>query len=110
LFCQTSLQVGHQPLFRAWCSGRCAHACTLSCMLSCILSWLTAAHQKYAENTLFGTGRTQLRCMNGSEPCNGRFTDDRLQRALSEKVYRRYVEAEALDATRAANIDGLVQC
>jgi len=67
--------------------------------------------QRYAEQTLFGDGRSSLRCMDssGSEPCGGRFSEDTLASVLSPQVFQQYQEALARDALQAAQL-ALVGC
>ncbi len=64
----------------------------------------------YVEQTLFGDGKTQLKCMNSTGAgCIGYFTDQVLQKSLSVKVYEKYQEAITRDAIKLAAIN-LVAC
>eukprot|EP01036_Dinobryon_divergens_P024455 gene24455-32905_t len=64
------------------------------------------------EQTVFGDGRSNLKCMDssGSVPCGGRFSDATLKKVLSDKVFSKYQEALTRDALKAANIGNLVAC
>jgi hypothetical protein len=67
--------------------------------------------QHYAEQTLFGDGRTTLKCMSAvGEPCPGFFTESMLRASLSEKVLAKFSEAQTRDVLKAAQIDDLVTC
>eukprot|EP01039_Chlorochromonas_danica_P006965 gene6965-7706_t len=65
----------------------------------------------YAEQTVFGNGRSHLQCMNTTgDPCSGYFPDSMLQLALPPKVWEKYSEALTRDALKAAQLDDLVVC
>lgn len=67
--------------------------------------------QRYAEQTLFGDGRTTLKCMNTmGDPCPGVFTESMLRASLSEKVLAKFSEAQTRDILKAAQIEDLVTC
>lgn len=67
--------------------------------------------QRYAEQTLFGDGRTTLKCMSTEgDPCPGVFTETMLRASLPEKVLSKFSEAQTRDVLKAANIDDLVTC
>lgn len=67
--------------------------------------------QRYAEQTLFGDGRTTLKCMNTmGDPCPGVFTESMLRASLPEKVLEKFSEAQTRDSLKAAHIDDLVTC
>lgn len=67
--------------------------------------------QRYAEQTLFGDGRTTLKCMNTmGDPCPGVFTESMLRASLPEKVLEKFSEAQTRDILKAAQIDDLVTC
>jgi TRIAD3 protein (E3 ubiquitin-protein ligase RNF216) len=66
--------------------------------------------QRYAEQTVFGDGRSQLKCMNSSgEGCVGFFPDSMLRSCLPEKVLEKFNEAQARDAVKAADLS-LITC
>ncbi len=94
----------------------------------CLNSVWHCLDQSYAEQTVFGDGRSQLKCMNNSgEGCVGYFPDGMLRSSLTAKViqllewngvltfalsqvYQKFEEAQARDALKAAHIDNLVTC
>jgi TRIAD3 protein (E3 ubiquitin-protein ligase RNF216) len=67
---------------------------------------------RYAEQTVFGDGKSSLSCIDssGSDPCEGIFSENTLKHALDEKVFLKYQEALIRDALKAANIVDLKSC
>lgn len=66
---------------------------------------------KYIEQTIFGDGRSVIKCMNTEgEVCQGYFSDEMIRLSLSEKVFTKYSEQLARDALKAAKIDNLKTC
>ncbi len=67
--------------------------------------------QRYVEQTVFGDGRSLLKCMNTmGEVCAGHFSDEMIRLSLSDKVFVKYSQAQTRDALKAAEIAGLVVC
>eukprot|EP01034_Spumella_vulgaris_P031555 gene31555-38974_t len=67
--------------------------------------------QRYVEQTVFGDGRSVLKCMNTmGDACEGHFTDDMIGRSLSAQVFAKFSEAQTRDALKAAKIDNLLSC
>lgn len=66
--------------------------------------------QRYAEQVLFGDGRSVLKCMNTSEQCTGTFTESMLRASLPEKVLAKYSEALMRDVLKAAHVENIVNC
>lgn len=58
----------------------------------------------YVENTVFGEGRSAIKCMN-SDPCDGFFPDSMLRNSLPEAVFAKFQDAVAKDAVKAAKIN-----
>ena len=66
--------------------------------------------QKYAEQSLFGDGRTVLKCMNTTDNCTGVFSEYMLKISLPEKVFSKFQEALTRDAIKAAQLENLITC
>jgi hypothetical protein len=67
--------------------------------------------QHYAEQSLFGDGKTTLKCMNSiGESCPGFFPESMLKVSLPTKVYEKLGEAQIRDSIQQAAIDDLVTC
>ena len=63
----------------------------------------------YVNQTVFGDGKSNVKCMSTSEVCAGYFPDSMLKCALPEKVFNKYQEAVASDAIKAAHLE-IVKC
>jgi hypothetical protein len=71
----------------------------------------TQCLQRYVEQTVFGDGRSVLKCMNTTgDVCEGHFSDEMIGRSLSAQVFAKYSEAQTRDALKAAKIDNLMAC
>ena len=64
--------------------------------------------QHYAEQTVFGDGKSVLKCMD-SGGCTGYFPDSMLKYALPEKTFGKYQEQLARDAIKAAKLE-IISC
>lgn len=84
---------------------------TFENLVQCTLGHLFCKNclQRYVEQSLFGDGKTVIKCMCTTENCTGVFSEFMLRMSLPEKVYSNYQEAAARDAVKAAKID-LVSC
>ena len=66
--------------------------------------------QRYAEEQLFGNGKTQMRCMHMSGTCKEIFAESQLLRAIPPKTMKKYDEARAKEALALASVSDLVSC
>jgi len=66
--------------------------------------------QKYAEQTLFGDGRTQLKCMCTTETCTGHFSERTLAVALPPQVLAKLEEAITKKMIAEANLEDIITC
>ena len=64
----------------------------------------------FAEERVFGEGKSKLNCIATTESCAGWFVDAMLQKSLAPKTYNKLQEAIANDAIKAANLDNMVTC
>lgn len=65
---------------------------------------------RYVENTVFGEGKSLIKCMNtGKDACCGFYPDSMLQSALNEVVFAKYQEALARDVIKSAHLE-VVTC
>jgi len=66
--------------------------------------------RKYVEETVFGNGKSHVKCITSESPaCEGFFPDSMLKQALPEATYQKYQEAVARDVVSGAKIS-LVTC
>ncbi|XP_042560359.1 E3 ubiquitin-protein ligase RNF216 [Clupea harengus] len=63
---------------------------------------------KYAQEAVFGSGRSELSCMDGSCTCS--FAGSELEKVLPENVLLKYYERQAEEAVAATCGDELVRC
>lgn len=70
--------------------------------------------RKYAEEEIFGKGKTVLKCMwqgkGVEDKCELGFNEKQLSKALSIKLRQKYDEAQFLDNLKKANIPDLCKC
>jgi len=66
--------------------------------------------KNWAQEQLFGLGKTSLKCMSQEEACTETFPEDQLKAALPEKVFEKYQEAVAKDVLEKAQLPDLVKC
>ena len=66
--------------------------------------------RRLTEQTVFGGGRSDIKCMNTQEECTGTFSESMLSLVLSDKALAKYSESLARDALEAAKIDFLIKC
>ena len=62
------------------------------------------------EESVFGNGRTLIKCMNTSEVCAGYFTTGTLKSSLPEKVLKAYDDALIKENLKNAKLENLVSC
>ena len=66
---------------------------------------------RHTEQTMYGNGRTTLRCMSTTgSGCSGFFAESMLQSALPPLVYSKYAEAQSRDVIKAASLENIVVC
>ncbi|KAM8825562.1 E3 ubiquitin-protein ligase RNF216 isoform 1-T2 [Synchiropus picturatus] len=63
---------------------------------------------KYAQEAVFGSGRSELSCMQGGCPCS--FPVCELEKVLPENILCKYYERQAEEAVAATCADELVRC
>ncbi|KAK2836598.1 hypothetical protein Q7C36_014467 [Tachysurus vachellii] len=63
---------------------------------------------KYAQEAVFGSGRSELSCMEGSCTCS--FPTSELEKVLPENILCKYYERQAEEAVAATCADELVRC
>ncbi|XP_053550575.1 E3 ubiquitin-protein ligase RNF216 [Bombina bombina] len=63
---------------------------------------------KYAQEAVFGSGRSELSCMEGTCTCD--FPTSQLEKVLPEKILYKYYERKAEEDIAAACADELVRC
>nr|XP_056722431.1 E3 ubiquitin-protein ligase RNF216 [Euleptes europaea] len=63
---------------------------------------------KYAQEAVFGSGKSELSCMEGSCTCS--FPTSELEKVLPEDILRKYYERKAEEEVAAACADELVRC
>ncbi|XP_043945361.1 E3 ubiquitin-protein ligase RNF216-like [Protopterus annectens] len=63
---------------------------------------------RYAQEAVFGSGQSELSCMDGSCTCS--FTSSELEKVLPEDILSKYYERQAEEAVAAACKDELVRC
>ncbi|KAI1896141.1 hypothetical protein AGOR_G00091750, partial [Albula goreensis] len=63
---------------------------------------------KYAQEAVFGAGRSELSCMDGNCTCS--FPTSELDKVLPENILRKYYERQAEEAVAATCADELVRC
>ncbi|KAJ8364005.1 hypothetical protein SKAU_G00128360 [Synaphobranchus kaupii] len=63
---------------------------------------------KYAQEAVFGAGRSELSCMDGNCMCS--FPTSELENVLPENILRKYYERQAEEAVAATCADELVRC
>ncbi|KAJ8246060.1 hypothetical protein GJAV_G00263200 [Gymnothorax javanicus] len=63
---------------------------------------------KYAQEAVFGAGRSELSCMDGNCTCT--FPTSELEKVLPENILRKYFERLAEEAVAATCADELVRC
>ncbi|XP_062868777.1 E3 ubiquitin-protein ligase RNF216 isoform X2 [Trichomycterus rosablanca] len=63
---------------------------------------------KYAQEAVFGSGRSELSCMDGSCTCS--FPTSELEKVLPESILFKYYERQAEEAVAATCADELVRC
>ncbi|KAG5279444.1 hypothetical protein AALO_G00077840 [Alosa alosa] len=63
---------------------------------------------KYAQEAVFGSGRSELSCMDGNCTCS--FAASELEKVLPENVLLKYYERQAEEAVAATCGDELVRC
>lgn len=63
---------------------------------------------KYAQEAVFGAGRSELSCMDGNCTCT--FPNSELEKVLPENILRKYYERQAEEAVAATCADELVRC
>ncbi|KAG7491944.1 hypothetical protein MATL_G00009370 [Megalops atlanticus] len=63
---------------------------------------------KYAQEAVFGAGRSELSCMDGN--CMCAFPTSELEKVLPENILRKYYERQAEEAVAATCADELVRC
>jgi len=65
---------------------------------------------RFVEQTVFGDGKSNLKCINTTDKCEGRFTDAMLLKSLQPKTYQKLQDALATDALKLAQLDNMVSC
>jgi TRIAD3 protein (E3 ubiquitin-protein ligase RNF216) len=65
--------------------------------------------RKYAEETVFGKGQTDLHCLDGSG-CKALFPHNQLEKSLGTVTYNKIMDRLADIEVRQAGIEGLHQC
>ncbi|XP_074552338.1 E3 ubiquitin-protein ligase RNF216 isoform X2 [Halichoeres trimaculatus] len=63
---------------------------------------------KYAQEAVFGSGKSELSCMEGSCPCS--YPVCELEKVLPENILCKYYERQAEEAVAATCADELVRC
>ncbi|XP_066545242.1 E3 ubiquitin-protein ligase RNF216 [Amia ocellicauda] len=63
---------------------------------------------KYAQEAVFGSGRSELSCMDGT--CTCAFPTSELEKVLPENILCKYYERQAEEAVAATCADELVRC
>ncbi|XP_051571755.1 E3 ubiquitin-protein ligase RNF216-like [Myxocyprinus asiaticus] len=63
---------------------------------------------KYAQEAVFGSGRSELSCMDGNCTCS--FPTSELEKVLPENILCKYYERQAEEAVAATCADELVRC
>uniref|UniRef100_W5MB48 Ring finger protein 216 n=1 Tax=Lepisosteus oculatus TaxID=7918 RepID=W5MB48_LEPOC len=63
---------------------------------------------KYAQEAVFGSGRSELSCMDGN--CTCAFPTSELEKVLPENILCKYYERQAEEAVAATCADELVRC
>ncbi|KAK2833750.1 hypothetical protein Q5P01_017639 [Channa striata] len=63
---------------------------------------------KYAQEAVFGSGRSELSCMEGGCPCS--YPVCELEKVLPENILCKYYERQAEEAVAATCADELVRC
>ncbi|XP_005992380.1 E3 ubiquitin-protein ligase RNF216 isoform X2 [Latimeria chalumnae] len=63
---------------------------------------------RYAQEAVFGSGKSELSCMDGS--CTCAFPSSELEKVLPENILYKYYERQAEEAIAAACADELVRC
>ncbi|CAJ1075874.1 E3 ubiquitin-protein ligase RNF216 [Xyrichtys novacula] len=63
---------------------------------------------KYAQEAVFGSGKSELSCMEGGCPCS--YPVCELEKVLPENILCRYYERQAEEAVAATCADELVRC
>ncbi|XP_061089184.1 E3 ubiquitin-protein ligase RNF216 [Conger conger] len=63
---------------------------------------------KYAQEAVFGAGRSELSCMDGNCTCT--FPTSELEKVLPESILRKYYERQAEEAVAATCADELTRC
>ncbi|XP_074058467.1 E3 ubiquitin-protein ligase RNF216 isoform X2 [Macrotis lagotis] len=63
---------------------------------------------KYAQEAVFGSGKSELSCMEASCTCS--FPTSELEKVLPETILRKYYERKAEEEVAAACADELVRC
>ncbi|KAL6457179.1 hypothetical protein MHYP_G00341420 [Metynnis hypsauchen] len=63
---------------------------------------------KYAQEAVFGSGRSELSCMDGNCTCS--FPTSELEKVLPENILFKYYERQAEEAVAATCADELVRC
>ena len=66
--------------------------------------------QKYTEESVFGNGKSKLKCMSSSSDCQGFFSDSMLKMSLSERVFKAYQELLAQNALKEAKLENMITC
>lgn len=66
--------------------------------------------QKYVEESVFGNGRSLIKCMNTMEACDGFFTQAMLRLSLPVKIMSAYDDLLAKDNLKNAQLTNLVTC
>ncbi len=97
------------------CLIECGCCCSEYAFESCVQCseghlFCKACLAHYVEQTVFGDGRSVLKCMSTMETCDGIFSDEMIRLSLPEKVFAKFSEAQSRDALKAANIDNLLSC
>lgn len=62
------------------------------------------------EESIFGNGRTLIKCMNTVEACTGFFPTSMLKISLPEKVLQAYEAAVMRENLKSAKLENLVSC
>ena len=68
----------------------------------CIQSWVS--------QTVFGDGKSSVKCLATAEACCGGFPDSMLRKALTTSMYSKLQDAMASDALKAAQLENTVKC
>lgn len=67
--------------------------------------------KSYVETTVFGEGRSQIKCMNTSSGgCSGYFPESMLAVCLPEATYSKFQQAIARDAIKCAKLEFMCKC